>query len=114
MSEAYCPDRCDVVWISFSPQSGHEQAGERPALVLSPRFYNQKTGLAVFCPITAQVKGYSFEVRIPMGHKVSGAVLSDHVKSLDWRSRHTRSYCELPDSVAVEVIKQINALLGAH
>lgn len=113
MAEAYCPDRGDVVWISFSPQSGHEQAGDRPALVLSPRFYNQKTGLAVFCPIGKQAKGYSFEVKIPEGYRVSGTVLSDHVKSLDWRSRRTRSYCDLPDLVVVEVIKQIGALLGA-
>ena len=112
--ESYCPDRGDVVWVSFSPQSGHEQAGDRPALVLSPKDYNQKTGLAFFCPITSQVKGYSFEVVIPAGYKVSGSILSDHMKSLDWKTRRARHYCELPDSVISDVTRQIGALIGIH
>lgn len=114
MTLEYCPDRGDVVWISFSPQSGHEQAGDRPALVLSPKDYNQKTGLAVFCPITSQVKGYSFEVVIPTGYKVSGSVLSDHLKSLDWKVRRARYYCELPESVISNVAQQIGSLIGIH
>ena len=113
MAEPYCPERGDVVWISFSPQRGHEQAGDRPALVLSPKFYNQKTGLGVFCPITSQTKGYAFEVVIPNGHKVNGVVLSDHLKSLDWRTRRTRFYTLLPDAVVSEVTRQIGALLVA-
>ncbi len=77
------PDRGDVVWITLNPQAGHEQAGRRPALVVSPLSYNGKVGLAVLCPITSQVKGYPFEVLIPPGLKVSGAVLADQVKNLD-------------------------------
>ncbi len=80
---AYAPDRGDAVWLTFNPQAGHEQAGRRPALVLSPAAYNRKVGLAVFCPITNQIKGYPFEVMIPHGLRVSGAVLSDQVKNLE-------------------------------
>jgi len=112
VSQFYCPDRGDVVWISFSPQSGHEQAGDRPALVLSPRFYNQKSGLAVFCPITTQVKDYPFEVKIPQGHKVSGTILSDHLKSLDWTTRRAHFYCTLPSAIVHQVARQIGALIS--
>ena len=83
---SYFPRRGDIVWLSFDPQSGHEQAGHRPALVLSPELYNRKTGLAVFCPVSSQEKGYPFEVKIPPGHKISGVILSDQVKSLDWKA----------------------------
>jgi mRNA interferase MazF len=81
----YVPDRGDVIWIQFTPQAGREQAGHRPALVLTPRAYNQKVGLAVCCPIRSQVKGYPFEVTLPPGLPASGVILSDHVKNLDWR-----------------------------
>ena len=81
---AYIPDRGDAVWISFNPQAGHEQAGHRPAVVLSPRAYNQKSGLALFCPITSRIKGYPFEVVLPPDLPVQSAVLCDLVKSLDW------------------------------
>jgi mRNA interferase MazF len=77
------PDRGDVVWLEFDPQAGHEQAGHRPAVVLSPRAYNQKSGLALFCPITSRIKGYPFEVVLPPDLPVQGAVLCDQVKSLD-------------------------------
>jgi mRNA interferase MazF len=93
----YVPDRGDAVWLSFNPQTGHEQAGRRPALVLSPASYNGKVGLAIFCPITNQIKGYPFEVVIPSGLKVTGAVLSDQVKSLDWHARRAELLCSLPD-----------------
>jgi mRNA interferase MazF len=83
---AYVPDRGDVVWISLDPRSGHEQAGRRPALVLSPVAYNRKVGLALFCPITGQVKGFPFEVPLPAGLAVTGVILSDQVKSLYWRA----------------------------
>ena len=79
---AYIPDSGDIVWITFNPQAGHEQAGRRPALVLSPAAYNGKVGLAILCPITSQVKGYPFEVLIPDGLEISGAILSDQVKAL--------------------------------
>jgi len=87
MPRRYAPNRGDVVWISFDPRVGHEQAGRRPAVVVSPGSYNGKVGLAILCPITNQVKGYPFEVGIPPGLNVSGVVLSDQAKSLDWRVR---------------------------
>ena len=84
---AYVPRRGDVVWLTFNPQAGHEQAGRRPAVVLSPNAYNAKVGLALLCPITSQVKGYPFEVLLPHGLPVSGAILADQIKSLDWQAR---------------------------
>ena len=108
---AYAPDQGDAVWITFNPQAGHEQAGRRPALVLSPVAYNRKVGLAVLCPITNQIKGYPFEVVIPHGLKVTGAILSDQVKNLDWRARETKLICGLPPSVTAEALKKLNALL---
>jgi len=84
---AYVPERGDLVWLTFNPQAGHKQAGRRPAVVLSPKAYNGKVGLALFCPITSQVKGYPFEVRLPEGLPVSGSILADQVKSLDWQAR---------------------------
>src|SRR5262249_26692473 len=86
---SHVPDAGDLVWLSFSPQAGKEQAGRRPALVLSPRVYNARAGLCLACPITSQVKGYPFEVRLPEGLPVTGAVLSDHVKSADWQVRRS-------------------------
>jgi mRNA interferase MazF len=114
MREAYCPDRGDIVWIDFTPQAGHEQAGERPALTLSPLSYNRKIGLAIFCPITTQAKGYPFEVLVPEGLKVRGAILSDQVRNLDWDARHARFYCKLPASTVSEVTHQISALLQTN
>lgn len=108
---AYCPDRGDAVWLVFDPQAGHEQAGRRPALVLSPSSYNQKVGLALFCPITTQIKGYPFEVLIPPGQKVTGAILSDQLKSLDWKARKATLICRLPDSVVNDVLKKLRVLL---
>ena len=86
-SQAYVPQCGDVVWITLNPQAGHEQAGRRPAVVLSPQNYNGKIGLAILCPITNQIKGYPFEVLLPVGLPVAGAILSDQVKSLDWHAR---------------------------
>lgn len=108
---AYCPGRGDVVWISFTPQAGHEQAGHRPALVLSPESYNRKVGLALMCPVTSRVKGYPFEVAIPPGLKAAGVVLSDQVKSLDWRTRKASFLCALPDEVVREVLNKAGTLL---
>jgi mRNA interferase MazF len=105
------PDRGDVVWVQLSPQAGSEQKGHRPALVLSPRTYNRKTGLVLMCPITSRVKGYPFEVVLPPGLKVEGAVLSDQVKSLDWRSRHATHFVSVPESVMAEVTARILALV---
>lgn len=111
MPNEYIPERGDVVWISFNPQSGHEQAGRRPALILSPSAYNGKVGLALMCPVTNQIKGYPFEVDVPADSAVTGTVLSDQVKSLDWRSRKAELVCQLPDEVVEEVLAKINTLL---
>ena len=108
----YFPERGDAVWVSFDPQSGHEQAGRRPALVLSPSAYNRKVGLAVFCPITSQIKGYPFEVVIPGGLGVTGAVLSDQVKSLDWQARNAELICSLPEETVSQVLQKLGALVS--
>ena len=108
---SYVPDRGDTVWITLDPQSGHEQAGRRPAIVLSPKAYNGKTGLAVFCPITSQVKGYPFEVSIPRGRPVRGVILADQVKSLDWRTRRAERICALPEQTTTEVLQKLGLLL---
>ncbi|MCI0456493.1 MAG: type II toxin-antitoxin system PemK/MazF family toxin [Gemmataceae bacterium] len=107
----YVPERGDAVWLSFDPQTGREQAGRRPALVLSPSEYNGKVGLAIFCPITNQPKDYNWEVAIPKGHKVKGAVLSDQVRSLDWRQRKADFLCKLPEEVLTEVLEKLAPLL---
>jgi mRNA interferase MazF len=107
-----CPDRGHLVWISLDPQSGHEQAGRRPALVLSPESYNRPVGLALFCPITSHAKGYPFEVPLPDGLPVSGVVLADHVKCLDWRSRRAEYVGEAPAEVVAEVVRRLGLLLG--
>lgn len=99
----YVPDRGDVVWLAFDPQAGHEQAGRRPAIVLSPAAYNSKVGLAILCPITNQVKGYPFEVAIPGGLAVAWVILSDQVKSLDWHIRRAELICPIPSSIIEEV-----------
>ena len=103
-SAAYVPARGDIVWVTLNPQAGHEQAGRRPALVLSPRAYNGKVGLAIMCPVTSRVKRYPFEVAIPSGLPVAGAVLSDQVKSLDWRARKAELICPLSPLAREEVL----------
>ena len=110
-SAAYTPGRGDIIWLTFTPMSGHEQAGRRPALVLSPAAYNDKVGLALCCPITSRVKGYPFEVELPVGLPVRGAVLSDQVRSLDWRARHAEIACRTPDGVLADVMSRLAVLL---
>jgi mRNA interferase MazF len=110
---AYCPRRGDAVWISFTPQAGHEQAGHRPAVVLSPEPYNRKVGLAILCPITTKVKGYPFEVLIPDGLKAKGAILSDQIKSLDWKARNASLLCRLPEATINDVLNKLGTLLDA-
>jgi mRNA interferase MazF len=107
----YQPDRGDLMWLDFNPQAGHEQAGRRPALVVSPLAYNARTGLALCCPITSHIKGYPFEVLVPDGLKVSGAVLSDHVKNLDWRARRAEFIARLPQRELEQVINRVILLL---
>ena len=111
-SQTYVPQCGDMVWIALSPQAGHEQAGRRPAVVLSPKKYNSKTGLAIFCPVTNQIKGYPFEVLLPEGMPITGAILSDQVKSLDWRARKAEFIGTLPDEVTSEILQKLNTLLS--
>ncbi len=108
----YVPRCGDMVWITLNPQAGHEQTGHRPALVLSPESYNGKIGLAIFCPITSQIKGYPFEVLIPEGLPVAGAILSDQVKSLDWRARNAELICILSAETISEVLQKLGTLLS--
>lgn len=110
--KGYVPERGDIVWLTFNPQAGHEQAGRRPALVLSPAAYNKKVELAIFCPVTSQVKGYPFEVSIPKGLKTAGAILSDQVKSLDWKIRNVEFICKIPEEITKTVLKKLNTLLS--
>ncbi len=112
MPSRYVPARGDIVWLQFNPQAGHEQAGHRPALAVSPTDYNRKVGLALFCPITSQVKGYPFEVKLPPSQKVSGVILADQVKNLDWRSRHAEYAGRLPAAQVREALAKLGALLS--
>lgn len=112
MPRIYVPDRGDVVWISFNPQAGHEQSGRRPAVIVSPGTYNGKVGLAILCPVINQIKGYPFEVIIPQGLKIAGAVLSDQAKSLDWKARKAELICRLPETVVNDVLKKLSTLLS--
>jgi mRNA interferase MazF len=105
------PDRGDLVWISLDSQAGHEQAGRRPAMVLSPKSYNDKTGLALCCPVTSRVKGYPFEVVLPDDVAIGGVVLADQVKSLDWRSRRAEIAAAAPQPVVEEVLARLGALV---
>jgi mRNA interferase MazF len=106
------PDSGDLIWLDFDPQAGHEQAGRRPALVLSPAAYNSKAGLAVVCPVTNQQKGYPFEVRVPDGLKLGGVILADQIKSLDWRKRRATRVDVVAASTLQEVLDRIRPLLG--
>lgn len=110
MARSYVPDAGDIVWISFSPQTGHEQAGHRPAVVLSPAAYNAKTSLIVCCPMTTHIKSYPFEV-VVAGESPS-AVLADQVKSLDWRKRRAKRKGTISTSELAEVRAKIRALIG--
>ncbi len=110
MSRSYVPDAGDIVWIDFDPQAGHEQAGHRPALVLSPAAYNAKTSLMVCCPMTTQVKNYPFEVVI--AGTTPSAVLADQLKSLDWRKRRARRKGAVSAAELADVRAKIRALIG--
>lgn len=105
------PDRGDIVWIDFDPQAGHEQAGRRPAIVLSPVYYNRRAGLAIICPITNKSKGYPFEVAIPTGLKVTGVILADQARNLDWKARNVSPIAKLPSQVTEQVLIKLRTLL---
>jgi mRNA interferase MazF len=107
----YVPDRGDAVWLQFNPQVGHEKAGRRPAVVLSPKSYTGKVGLVICCPVTNQEKGYPFEVKLPDGIGITGVILADQVKSLDWRVRQATFIARIPDDVIVQVLGKLNTLL---
>jgi mRNA interferase MazF len=110
VTKPYVPNRGDMVWVNLNPTRGHEQANIRPALVLSPLNYNKKTGLCVVCPVTSQIKAYPFEVVIE-GKKVQGAILSDHVRNLDWKQRDLRFIEKAPQSVLNEVSSKLVVLI---
>ena len=109
--EEYVPDRGDLLWLSFSPQKGHEQAGRRPAVCLSPSIYNAKTGLGLFCPVTTKIKGYPFEVQLPENLPVKGVILADQIRNLDWRARKAEFISHIPQNILEEVLGKISVLL---
>jgi mRNA interferase MazF len=106
----FIPGRGDIIWLMFNPQAGHEQAGRRPALVISPKAYNAKSGLALVCPVTNQIKHYPFEVEIPPGSPVTGVVLADQIKNLDWKARNAEYICTLHTEIMEDVIAKIMPL----
>lgn len=109
---SHVPDRGELVWLTFTPQAGNEQAGRRPAVVVSPRSYNERVGLALVCPVTSKVKGYPFEVPLPEGLAVRGVVLADQVKSLDWRARNAELAGRLPKQAMQGVLRKLRLLIG--
>jgi len=111
-SAAVAPDRGDVVYLDFEPQAGREQAGRRPALVLSPLAYNAASGLMLCCPVTSQVKGYPFEVKLIGTTKVAGVVLSDRLRSLDWQASNAQAAGTAADDVLDEVAAKLRVLLS--
>ena len=111
-SGSYVPDRGDIVWLNFNPQAGHEQRGKRPALVLSPKIYNEKTSLCICMPITSKIKGYPFEVSLSSKLPIKGVILSDQIKNLDFRVREISFICKADDKAIKTVQKNILALLG--
>lgn len=111
MNKYFVPDRGDIVWLTFTPVRGHEQGGRRPALVVSPKNYNLKSGLALCCPITSKVKGYPFEVSIHQ-EKVKGAVLTDQIRSIDWHERAAKFLCKIKKESLLEVQSKINLLVN--
>jgi mRNA interferase MazF len=110
VKKKYSPERGDIVWLNFNPQSGHEQKGKRPALVISPKEYNEKVGLGLFCPITSKIKNYPFEVKID-SKKIDGVILSDQIKSLDWKTREIEFITKITPEKIDEVISKIGVLL---
>jgi len=107
----YIPDRGDIVWLQFDPQAGHEQAERRPALTLSPMAYNEKVGLAIFCPVTSREKGYPFEVKLNE-ETIQGVILADQVKSLDWKKREAKFVVRVHVKVINEVINLLKTLVS--
>lgn len=113
VAKTYIPDRGDLVWVDLNPTKGREQAKVRPAIVVSPKNYNQKTNLALMCPVTSVQKGYPFEVAVK-DKKVSGVVLADHVRSLDWKARNVKFIARAKSKVMQEVQTKLLLLVGAQ
>jgi mRNA interferase MazF len=111
VTTSYVPDRGDLIWISLDPQAGHEQSGRRPAVIVSPAAYNLKVGLAICCPVTSRSKGYPFEVLVPPGLSVTGAILADQVKNLDWRARQATLIGRLPADTIRELLQKLKTLI---
>ncbi|MEI6091897.1 MAG: endoribonuclease MazF [bacterium] len=109
--QVYAPDRGDIIWINFNPQSGKEHKGRRPAFVVSPVEYNRKVGLAIVCPITSQIKGYPFEVLISEKQSTEGVIIADQVKSLDWKVRKAEFIEKAKNEITEEVIKKLLLLI---
>lgn len=107
----YVPDRGDLVWLDFNPQAGHEQAGRRPALIVTPKIYNQRTSLCLACPITTKVKGYPFEVALPGKAAVAGVILADQLKNLDWRVRRAERLGTVDEKTMGSVLDLIMSLI---
>jgi mRNA interferase MazF len=112
VSETYVPERGDVIWLSFSPQAGREQSGRRPGVVLSPARYNRRIGLALTCPVTSRVKGYPFEVALEGVGGVSGVILVDQLRSLDWRAQQAERAGRAPQDVLAEILARLQPLLS--
>lgn len=110
-SRSYIPDRGDFVWIDLFPRTGHEQSGRRPALVLSPKSYNRKSGLCLVCPATRQAKGYAFEVLFADEKNQQSVILADHVRSVDWRARRVEFYQKVARAVLEETVAKLEALI---
>jgi len=110
VTKKYCPERGDIVWLNFDPQSGHEQKSKRPAIVVSPKEYNKKVGLGLFCPITSKIKNYPFEVKIET-KKIAGVVLSDQIKSLDWETRKIEYIGKETKEKIEEIIRKFSVLI---
>ena len=108
----YIPGRGEIVWLNFTAQAGHEQACHRPALILSPRAYNELTGMAVCCPITSRVRDYPFHIPLPDAGTIAGVVMVDQIRSLDWQGRRARFECHCPPEVVEEVLYKVNLILN--
>lgn len=112
-AEIYVPEAGDFVFLDFQPQAGHEQAGRRPALVVSPKAFNERTGLALVCPVTNTVRGWPFEAPIPVEAAITGVVLADQVRSLDWRARNARFYSKAPRDTFTQTLGLVKSIVDS-
>ncbi|HPL66435.1 MAG: mRNA interferase MazF [Deltaproteobacteria bacterium ADurb.Bin151] len=110
-SGKYVPERGDLIWLSFDPQSGHEQSGHRPAIVISSREYNEKVGLALCCPVTSKIKDYPFEVRITIKNKIDGVILADQIKKIDWKKRQATYIASALKETLNETVEKLSLLI---